>query len=166
MKKSISTDPTKANINAILNILTETPQKLNHFAKSFNTEAALLPLAEGERSFIQDIAHLINCEALSSQAICLALMLKEPLLHDIHAERDWGKLLRYELLEVSDLLAYFKFRRAVLLRILNSLSDEQWLRVVRGENKARKESVYWQARGLALHELDHLTDLEKKLAQG
>lgn len=166
MKKSISTQPTKANINAILNILSETPQKLNHFAKSITAEATQIPLGEGERSFIQDIAHLINCEALASQAIYLALMLKEPLLHNIHAEHDWGKLLRYDFLEVADLLAYFNFRRTVLLRILNSLSDEQWLRVVREENKARKESVYWQARGLALHELDHLTDLEKKLAQG
>jgi hypothetical protein len=166
MKKSISTQPTKENINAILNILSQTLQKLNLYAEKLSPEQACLPLGEGKRSFVQDLAHLINCEAVSSQAICLALMLKEPLLHDIHPERDWGKLLRYDLLDVSDLLAYFKVRRVVLLRILNSLNDEQWLRLVREENKQRKESVYWQARGLALHELDHLTDLEKKLARG
>lgn len=163
MKKSISTQPSKANIANILKILSESPQKLSNFAAKLSAEKARLPLGEGERSFIENLAHIINCEALSSQAICLALMLKEPLLHDIHPERDWGKLMRYDLLDAADLLAYFKFRRMVLLWILNSLTDEQWLRVVREDGKQRKESVYWQARGLALHELEHMTDLEKKL---
>jgi hypothetical protein len=166
MKKSVSTEPTKATINAILNILSETPQKLNLFANSLSAEAAQVPLGEGERSFHEDLAHILNVEAISSQSIYLALMLREPLLHPVHAERDWGKLLRYDLLEIPDLLAYFKFRRVVLLRVLNSLSDAQWLLVVREENKARKESIYWRARGLAMHELEHLTDLEKKLTQG
>lgn len=166
MKKSISTEPTKANISLTLAILSNTPERLNQFASKFTTEEARLPLGDGERSFVEDLAHLINVEAISSQSIYLALMLKEPMLHPIHAERDWGKLIRYDLMEVSDLLSYFKFRRVVLLRVLNSLSDEEWLRTVSEENKARRESIYWRVRGLALHEQDHLTDLEKKLPQG
>jgi ribosomal 50S subunit-associated protein YjgA (DUF615 family) len=34
---------------------------------------------------------------------------------------------------------------------------------VREEKKQRQESVYWKARGQALHELEHLQDLELKL---
>lgn len=163
MKKSISTEPTKANISIVLEILGVSYDRLSQFAAKLSAEETRLPLGEGERSFVEDLAHLLNVEALASQSIYLALILKEPLLHDIHAERDWGNLLRYDLLEAHDLLAYFKFRRVILLRILNSLSDEQWQLVVREEHKARKESVYWRARALALHELEHLTDLEEKL---
>jgi hypothetical protein len=71
--------------------------------------------------------------------------------------------LRFDLLSVPELLAYFKLRRVVLLRVLDSLTDEGWARVVREAGKQRKESVYWRARALAMHELNHLTDLQKKL---
>jgi hypothetical protein len=71
--------------------------------------------------------------------------------------------LRYDLLPFSDLLSYFKVRRAVLLRVLYSLTEEQWGRAIREEGKKRKESLYWRARTIAMHELDHLTDLRNKL---
>jgi hypothetical protein len=63
----------------------------------------------------------------------------------------------------DDLLAYFTFRRQVLLRVLAGLSDAQWSRTIREEGKARQESVYWRARGLAHHEQSHLSDLARKL---
>ena len=31
------------------------------------------------------------------------------------------------------------------------------------EGKQRKETVYWRARTIAMHELDHIGDLENKL---
>jgi hypothetical protein len=37
--------------------------------------------------------------------------------------------------------------------------------VIREAGKKRKESVYWRARALAMHELDHLTDLQNKLTK-
>ena len=117
----------------------------------------------GERSLTENMAHLINVEALSAEAIYMALLAHEPLFSDTHPEREWGKLLRHEQFEFAELLAYFKFRRVVLLRVLNGLNDTQWARVIREEGKQRKESVYWRARTIALHELEHLTDLETKL---
>ena len=98
--------------------------------------------------------------ALSSEAIYLALLVKEPELAPIHAERDLGKLLRFERLPWADLLGYFKVRRAVLLGVLEGLKAAQWARVVREAGKQRKESVYWRARGLALHEAEHVGELE------
>lgn len=109
------------------------------------------------------MSHLLNCEARSSNAITLALLAKEPMLAPIHPQRDLGKLLRYDQYPLDELLKYFEFRRRVLLNVLNSLKDNQWSRVIRQEGKQRKESVYWQARGLALHELEHVQDLERKL---
>ncbi|MDX1995445.1 MAG: DinB family protein [bacterium] len=163
MKKSISTKRTPANIALVLAQLRETPQQLEQFGLSLSEQQRRQPLGEGERSITQDVAHLLHCEARTSEGIYLALLVDEPLLPDLHPERDWGRLLRYDLLDWPDLLAYFRLRRAVLLRVLEALTEAQWSRVVREEAKQRKESVYWQARTLALHELDHLTDLQKKL---
>jgi hypothetical protein len=163
MKKSISTDLTKANIAKVTELLADTPLQLESLHKSLAREQLHQPLGTGERSFPEDLAHLIHSEARMSEAIYLALLLDEPLAPDIHSERQWGKLLRFDLLSFDKLLDYFKIRRAVLLRVLHSLTEEQWARSIREEGKKRKESVYWRARSLAMHELEHLTDLQNKL---
>jgi hypothetical protein len=165
MKKTISTELTNANIAKITELLIETPAKLESLSKRLSGEQFGQPLGAGERSFTEDLAHLIHTEARSSEAIYLALLLDEPLVPDIHPERQWGKLLRYDLLWFHELLAYFKLRRAVLLRVLASLTEEQWARCIREQGKKRQESVYWRARTIAMHELEHLADLQKKLAQ-
>jgi hypothetical protein len=163
MKKSISTYPTQANITAIMSILNEVPRQLETLSALLSPKQLRAPLAEGERSFIENVAHIINCEAITAEAIYEALLLDEPLIANIHPERQLGKLLRLELFETAELITYFKFRRMLLLRVLNGLNDAQWNRVIREEGKQRKESVYWRARTLALHELEHVTDLERKL---
>jgi hypothetical protein len=43
------------------------------------------------------------------------------------------------------------------------LTEDQWARAVREEGKKRKESVYWRARTIVMHEVDHVENLEKKL---
>jgi hypothetical protein len=163
MKKSVSTQLTRANSARVMELLAATAPTLESLYKRLTGEQLGQPLGTGERSFIEDLAHLIHSEARASEAIYLALLLDLPLIPDIHSERDWGKLLRYDLLESSDLLAYFKIRRAVLLRVLRSLTEEQWERSIRENGKKRQESVYWRARALAMHELDHLMDLQKKI---
>jgi hypothetical protein len=163
MKKVISTDLTRANIEKVTELLQATPAQLEGLHKALRMEDLRQPLGPGERSFTEDLAHLLHTEARSSEAIYLALLLDEPLIANVHPEREWGKLLRYDLLTSSDLLSYFKLRRAVLLRVLDSLTEEQWSRVIREEGKKRKESVYWRARTIAMHELDHLTDLQSKV---
>ena len=165
MKKAISTDLTTTNIANVMEVLTKTPSQLEILSQPLSEEQLRLPLGKGERSFTEDLAHLIHTEARSSEAIYLALLVEEPLLPDVHPERQWGKLLRYDLLPFPDLLSYFKLRRRVLLRILTSLSESQWKRSIRESGKKRQESVYWRARTIAMHELDHLTDLREKLTR-
>jgi hypothetical protein len=165
MKKQISTDQNHSNIEEVLHLLRETPEKLESLGRSLSQEQLQTPLAPGERTPIGILAHIINCEALTSESICLALLRNEPLLAGLHAERDLGNLLRFDTLPFPDLLAYFKLRRTVLLRILESLTEKQWSRVVRESGKQRKESVFWRARGQALHELEHILDLENKLGK-
>jgi hypothetical protein len=163
MKKQISTEQTASNIKKVIRLLTETPVKLEELSSGFSEEQLHKPLGSGERSFTEALAHLLNCEAITAESIHLALLKDEPLLAGIHAERDLGKLLRFELLPFAELMAYFKLRRTVLLRVLESLTDEKWSRCIREAGKQRKETVYWRARGQALHELEHLLDIENKL---
>jgi len=163
VKRSITTDLTSANVAKVLEALAESPIRLETWSKSVSAEKLRQPLGKGERSFAEDLAHLINGEARSSEMIYQALLVDEPYFADIHSERDWGKLLRFDLLDVKDLISYFKTRRKVLLRVLSALTEDQWARSVREEGKKRKESVYWRARTIVMHELDHVEDLEKKL---
>lgn len=143
-----------------MELLAETPNKLKALSKSAKRNQ---PLGEGERSLTETLAHLVNSEARTSEAIYLALLVDEPLMANVHSERDWGKLLRYDLSNFDELMAYFKFRRAVMMRVLTGLSEAQWGRSIRDAGKKRKESVYWKARSLALHESEHVGDLENKL---
>lgn len=159
MKKSISTEMTAENIARVMEILTSTPQKLTTLSQGFTPQTQSQPLRTGDRSFIELVAHILNCDDRTTEVIYEALLLKEPLVANIHVERDWGKLLRYEQFEVPDLLIYFKVRRTALVRVLNELTDAQWARVIREEGKQRKESVYWRARGQALHEAEHLDQI-------
>jgi hypothetical protein len=165
MNQKISTDQTSENISKILEILTETPKKLEALSKGLTKEQLTQPLGTGERSFTEDLTHLINGEARSSEMIYQALLVKEPFFSDFHPDRDWGKLTRFDLLDFSDLLNYFKIRRKVLLKVLSELKEVEWSRTVREEGKKRKESVYWRARTIVMHELDHIQDLEKKLGK-
>jgi hypothetical protein len=166
MKKAISTDLTSTNIARVMELLADSPVQVESLCTSLSDQQLCQPLGTGERSFTEDLAHLIHTEARSSEAIYLALLMKEPLVPDIHPERQWGKLLRYDLLSFHDLLGYFKVRRVVLLRVLDSLTEEQWARSIRETGMKRQESVYWRARTIAMHELEHLTDLQNKLTAG
>jgi hypothetical protein len=163
MKKQIPAEQTEANIQQVLRLLSETLIQLEKMSKGLSEEKLRKPPGAGERSFVEVLAHLLNCEARTSEAIHLALLLKEPVLPPIHPERELGKLLRYDQLPFDELLTYFKFRRTVLLKVLSTLKESQWSRVIREEGKHRKESVYWRARGQALRELEHLQELELKL---
>ena len=163
MKKQISTEQNESNIRDVMQLLAEMPARLESLCQELSDAQLGRPLAPGERTPTEVLAHILHCEAISAQAIYLALLTNEPLLPDVHAERDLGKLLRLDLQPFDELLAYFKLRRTVLMRVLDGLTEKQWSRTIQESKKQRKESVYWRARGQALHELEHILDIEAKL---
>lgn len=165
MKKIISTEITESNIAQIINLLSNSPRKLENLCSRFSDEQFVKPLGAGERSLTENVAHLLHCEAISSEFIYLALLKDEAIFNDIHPEREYGKLLRYDLFSFKSLVDYFTFRRTILLRVLTSLQAELWSRSIPEKGKNRKESVYWRARSIALHELEHINDIEIKLAK-
>jgi hypothetical protein len=163
MKKQISTDQNEANIRKVMELLTEMPSRLESLQRQLSEKQLGTPLAPGERTPTEVLAHMLHCEAIAAESIYLALLTNEPMLPEVHPERDLGKLLRLDMLSFGELLSYFKLRRTILLRVLEPLTEKKWSRVVQQPQKARKESVYWCARGQALHELEHILDLEAKL---
>ena len=163
LHKRLITKPSDARIALILQVLEEAPSRLRALSSGLSEAELTTPLGEGERSFKRDLTHLIYCAERGADPIHHALLLQDAFMPRIHAERDWGALMRYETFEIAELMAYFDFRRAALLRILTGLSQEQWERSVRREGVKRRESVYYSARGLAIHELGHLEDLAGKL---
>lgn len=148
-----------------MNLLSNSSRKLENLLSRFSDEQFVKPLGAGERSLTENLAHILHCEALSSEFIYLVLLKNNVTFNEIHPEREYGKLLRYDLFDFKSLLEYFKFRRTVLLRVLNSLKFVQWTRSISEVGKMRKESVYWRARSLALHELEHINDIENKLTK-
>jgi hypothetical protein len=133
-------------------------------SRGLDDEALRRPFGPGRRSFAEVLAHLINTESRTNEAIVLALAIDRPLAPKIHAERDYGRLMRHDLLPFAESLAYFQFRRTALLRLLQSLTDSQWARAIREDGKQRQESVYRLARGLALHEMEHLAEIKESQA--
>lgn len=163
MQKQISTEQTESSIREVLQLLRELPARLESLCGRVSEQRLRTPLAAGERTPTEVLAHILHCEAITAQAIYLALLTKEPLLPDVHAERDLGRMLRLDLHPFHELLAYYKLRRTILIRVLDRLTEQQWARTIREAKKQRQESVYWRARGQALHELEHILELETKL---
>ena len=75
MAKTISTEPTKTNIGKVTQVLADSPIQLESLSAGLTREQLCQPLAPGERSFAEALAHLIHSEARSSEAIYLALLL-------------------------------------------------------------------------------------------
>lgn len=103
MKNQITTERNESNIREVKQLLAEMPSRLELLRRNLSERQLRSPLARGERTPTQVLAHILNGEAITSQAINLALLINEPLLPDIHAERDLGKLLRFT---CSHLMSY------------------------------------------------------------
>jgi hypothetical protein len=166
MVKSISTESNPANQVIICQLLESAPSRLAADCDGIAEAQARHSAEAGERTLVEIVAHLLNVEARSSEIIFHALILNEPLVPAIHPEHDWGALAHYDRLQLADLLVYFRLRRAVLIPVLSGLSAKQWDRRIREPGKQRQESVYWRARGLALHEQEHLAEIETRFGQG
>jgi len=157
----ISTKPTKFNIDKVLSLLAETPGRLADLSEGLAAEQLDQPLAPGEWSQRQVLAHLIACAEVRSNRIYFALLLEDVAVPDVHPQRQWERLLRYGDRPYADLLADFRLRRQVLLSVLRPLSEADWGREVRGDKRAH--SVFNLARNIALHEYGHCNDMQDHL---
>ncbi len=162
----VSTEATAKNIAKVLDVLETTPTELHKLTHDLSDEQINLPLGDGEWSCLQVMRHLHHTIDLSTTRIHYALMLENPTIPEVHAERDWGKLEPYHNLSFVELREFYRFKRVVLLQLLHNLTSEGWERpFFRGELRHNVHNIYRECRGMAYHEINHLTSFQEKFAQ-
>src|SRR5215510_7073504 len=150
MPKKIS----EAQIQLYLRTLRDTPQCLIDCARGLDEDRLKRAVAPGEWSFCEVLAHLRGCQDVWSYSICAMLILDNPELAFIHP-REWSKIQGYTALSFAENLEAFTVGRDNLLRILQSLSFEEWGRSARFTGKANIYTIFGETLRMALHEEDH-----------
>jgi hypothetical protein len=87
--QKITTIPTKENINRLLTLLGESPAQVEALSAALSEEQLCESLTVNEWSFKQQLIHLLNREEITSQLIYYALLVDDPILPDIHPQRQW-----------------------------------------------------------------------------
>ncbi len=159
-RNEIPTSFSEAALDTILATLEYTPQYLNSIAKHFDDKTSLKPLMEGKRSFRETLIHLLNFEGLNYTTVYPALLLNNPKVYPIHAERDFGKLCLFTDFQLSELLTAFCFERKKSLSFLKSLKTKDWTKSLIEESKVREETIYSMARRTAVHDFTHIQILK------
>lgn len=165
-KKEIPTSLSDAALDNIFETLENTPRYLTSAAANhFNEKSSVDPIITGKRSFRETVIHLLNIEALNYTTIYPAFLLSNPKVYPLHAERDFGKLNLFVNFRMPELLLAFDLERRKSLCFLKSLKKSDWSKKLIEENKKRQETIYWRARGLAIHDYTHVYILKFQLGE-
>ncbi len=155
-KKKIPTTFSESAVTNVFRILENTPKYLTSVTKHFDDNSSRNPLSDGKRSFRETLIHLLNIEFLNYTTIYPAFLLNKPVIHPIHSERDFDRLSLFLDFELNELLDAFCMERRKSLSFLKSLKESDWMKQLVEVNKAREETIYWRARGLAIHDFTHI----------
>jgi hypothetical protein len=162
---SISTKINIENISRLIETLNQTPELLQQFSIKLSIDNYQQALAVDKRSFHQDIIHLIHCDHSSTWKIYQAMLVKNPLLINIHPEKDWSKVLFLNKLSVEELIALFLLKRKLLMELLNSIDEKSWSNQFTIKGNSTPNTVYKEVRSLAIHEDNHLKILNSRIVE-
>ncbi|MFN8278437.1 MAG: hypothetical protein U0T84_13215 [Chitinophagales bacterium] len=155
-KQAIPTAFSAPAVTAILATLEDTVLYLQALARKFDDKSARLPIVAGKRSFRETLIHLLNFEALHYHTAYMALLLREPKVYPIHAERDIARLKLFAGFTVDELVQSFCLERKKYLSFLRALQQPDWARSIEEAGKARHENIYLMARRTAIHDYTHI----------
>jgi hypothetical protein len=158
--------PTIISEQALINtfeILESTPEELIAIADNISKENFDKPIIPGKRSFRETLIHLLNIEALNYTTIYPAFLLDKANVYPLHAERDIHRLGLFENFTKEELLTVFGYERMKTMNFFKALKSEEWSKQLIEENKQRQETIYWRARGHALHDFTHMLILKFQL---
>lgn len=150
-----STHYTTSQAEGYLQILSETPNRLNQIKGQVEMGSLDQPVKDGW-SPAQVLGHLHACQDVWGHTIFLMLMHADPAMPKVHPNL-WAESLGYFEEEFAPLLASFRLQRARLLKVLSELDDDAWQR--QGAIGGRTHTVFSQARRLAEHEEKHWQQL-------
>ncbi len=142
-----------------LKVMASTSDALHEATNGFSREFARIPEAEEKWSVVEVIQHLADSEIVYGYRMRLIVAEDKPNIPG-YDQNAWAANLRYNDVEMGDALEDFLAMRAMNLRWLRSLSDDEldrWgLHSERGE-----ESVRHIAKLLAAHDLVHLNQIAR-----
>ena len=159
MPKKITED----QIESYMQTLIDTPGRLAALTEGMTEEQLSAAPAPGEWSLAEILAHLRGCADVWGYSIYAMFILDNPELADIHA-RTWAQKMGYAKLTFAENFTAFQVGRENLARILAGLSFEQWGRTSRFSGKVNTHTIFSQTMRMALHERDHLQQIETMLS--
>jgi len=151
---------TPVEIETFLDLLAESPRRIA--ATSTGIDDAHLQTKPDKKSWSANdiLAHLRSCADVWGDSIDAMLAEENPTVPYRHP-RQWIKKTDYPELPFQGSFRAFAAQRKKLLKVLISLSFEDWLRAA--IIKGRGHTVFTQARRMALHEQVHCGQIESLL---
>ena len=149
-----------AEIEIYLNLLTELPQRIAKSTKGID-DARLQFKADKKAWAVNDIlAHLRSCADVWGDSAVAMLAEDHPKVPYRHP-RQWIKKTNYLELSFQESFQAFQAQRKEFLKVLKGLSFADWSRAA--NIKGREHTVFTQVRRLALHESEHVEQIESLL---
>lgn len=154
-------EPTSPKIQQFLRLLVATPGRISAAANAVSQSQTYLKPDSRSWSAQEVLAHLRACADVWGSYIESMLADEEPVLPDIHPRR-YLMQTDYPSLDFTDSLKAFSRQRRKLLKALTSLHFDDWSRgALIG---SRRHTVFTQVRRMAMHEAEHVAQIEHLLA--
>ena len=153
---------TSHTVEQILTMLAAAPSRLAGITAGLSPAQLLAPPEPGEWSARDVLAHLRACSDTWGKYIRMILAEDRPAIRAV-SPRTWIKQTDYLELEFQPSLQAFTAQRAGLLAVLEPLAPEAWERpaIVTGVGKPIVRTVHTYAERLAVHERDHVRQIER-----
>src|SRR5215510_4120669 len=151
---------TRTEIEMYLHLLEETPRRIK--AVTQNVDETRLQFKADSKTWSANeiLAHLRSCADVWGDSIDDMLAKEHPKIPYRHP-RQWIKKTNYLEISFHESFQAFAAQRKNLLKILKSLSVEDWSRA--GTIQEKEYTVFIQARRMAMHEDIHCSEIEQLL---
>jgi hypothetical protein len=145
-----------------MDILAETPGHLARACEGLDDSRLVEQPDPKSWSVLENLAHLRACADVWGASI-EAILAVDGVTQRKISPRTYIRRTNYLQLQFHDSLAAFARQRESLLAVLRSLAPDDWSRGASIDG--RVHTVFTQARRMALHERDHLDQIEETVAR-
>lgn len=152
-------------IKKAMTLLQEQPKQIAELTAGLSKRQLHKPPEPGEWSCVELLGHLRTCSDMWGQAIDKILAENQPTFKAVNP-RTWAAQVDYNQQNFAPSFATYNRQRIELLRQLNALKANDWLRcaTVLIAGKATERSVHFYADWLAVHERTHIKQFKKTVA--
>ena len=142
-----------------LEFLPETPQRIRELVSALDEQSLTRPEREGKWSIAQVVAHLADAELVVAFRYRMIVGQDTPALQGYDQDA-WATRMHYDRVPVEESLAQFAALRRANVRLLRSLTEEEWQRA--GLHAERgSETVERLSQMQTGHDVAHMRQLER-----